>query len=148
MNAILLIPPEGDPYGLLAEGKYGARPPRARRFICAVHGPSPWLPVRWENPHCYSVVPEQPNRERCFRVAAHVDALMLAWHDERLLDGILRAWFVADDVGTDGLTAMLQDKDGELASLAAALGALRRNDAPLGTVVALLQATFSSEPNP
>jgi hypothetical protein len=137
MTTVLLVPPVGDPYGLLAEGKCGARPPRVRQFTCAVHGHSPWLPVKWENPHCHGVVLETSDRERCFRIATHGDALVIAWCGERLPDGILRAWFVADDVGTDGLAAMLHDADDGLAGLASTLAALRRNDASLGTIVAL-----------
>jgi len=62
---------------------------------------------------------------------------VLAWDGERVPEGIIRAWFHADDVGTEVLSDLLYDEDDGLPGLAAAIGNLRRNGKPLGEVVTL-----------
>lgn len=64
-------------------------------------------------------------------------ALVLAWDGERVPEGILRAWFHADDVSIEVLSDLLYDEDDGLPGLVTSIGNLRRNGAPLGEVVTL-----------
>ena len=69
IKAILLVPAEGDPHGLLREGPCGARPPMA------VEGSESWSACPWY-PECGAIRASlvlawdgKPVREGCYRVA-------------------------------------------------------------------------------
>lgn len=51
------------------------RLPLVRQYTCEVHGPSPWMPVKWVNPHCHAVI----QRTNCFLYASFQEALVLWW---------------------------------------------------------------------
>lgn len=116
--AILLLPEEGDPLGLLKYGPCGARPPRA---VPRVNGqPSEgWAVFTWA-----------PLNEP--------SALVLAWEGKRIRSGVFRAWDQADEVlysEPDGLGDALEE--GGLALLAGVVASWRRDEKPLGTIVLL-----------
>lgn len=81
IKAILLIPTEGDPHGLLAEGPCGARPPRAiSGHLCGYEEHRAWKsPEDYEyHSDCYMCSGKaalvlawggNPVREGCYRVA-------------------------------------------------------------------------------
>jgi hypothetical protein len=68
IKAILLVPSEGDPHGLLREGPCGARPPMA------VEGSESWSACPW--------YPE------CGAIRA---SLVLAWDGKAVMEGCFRA---------------------------------------------------------
>ena len=76
IKAVLLIPAEGDPFGLLAEGPCGARPPTAAFWMCRQghqeHGT--WMGIAGGCPH-----PDHEGRLRPLRIGAGLSALVLAW---------------------------------------------------------------------
>ena len=106
--AILLVPAEGDPHGLLAEGPCGARPPMAwlRGRRDGIWRPAPWFP---------------DEREPLW-------ALVLAWDGQPVAEGMDRAtridphyrgvaWASARNLGAemerlDYGTLVLLDADG------------------------------------
>lgn len=120
MRAVILIPAPGDPLGLPADGKCGARPPVVYRARWASR-PGQWS--EWRS----AAVP--------YDAAVQESALVLAWDGTPVPDGIFRAWFHADDVPGDVLSDMLYaERLDEVVELARSL---RRNCAPLGDVVTL-----------
>lgn len=76
--AVLLVPAEGDPLGLLAEGPCGARPPVAHRYGLPRLMLAPDARVRWLGAH-----------ERIRGVPAE-RALVLAWDGKPVVEGIDR----------------------------------------------------------
>lgn len=162
MKAVLLVPAPGDPLGLLRRTVLRHQP-----GVIVEHGTVPVycdlvpLPAGLAAPagdpcsECPTVGDEgwKPYQRSCegvcaIRGSACVRAaepgamglrrsLVLAWDGERVLAGILRAWFHADDAGTDVLSDLLYDEDHGLPGLAAAIRGLRRNGVPLGEVVTL-----------
>ena len=74
MKAILLVPPPGDPHGLLAPGKCGARVPIVFRCACKqwrACGDGPCI---------------------CGYGASLEHALVLAWDGEPVVEGLDRWW--------------------------------------------------------
>ena len=162
MKAVLLVPAPGDPHGLLTGTHLRHKPE-----MMVENGSPPVycdlvpLPAGLEAPagepcsECPAVGMEhwKPYQRSCDGVcsirgsvcvmAAEPGAtglrrsLVLAWDGERVLEGILRAWFHADDAGMDVLSDLLYDEDDGLPGLATAVATLRRNGAPLGEVVTL-----------
>ena len=94
MHAVLLIPEEGDPLGLLADGVCGARPPQMALVRCIADG----CGVQWWTDEHYG-------RFSCdcgsLYVATISNALPLAWDGEPLGVGIFALNQAADaDFGT------------------------------------------------
>ncbi len=80
IRAVLLVPTEGDPHGLLTEGPCGARPPTAWFARCkGVLVPAPHAAAR-RCGHCDRPLAECQQR-----------ALVLAWDGEPVAEGCLRA---------------------------------------------------------
>ncbi len=77
IHNVLLIPAEGDPLGLLAEGPCGARPPAARHK----RGHADWLPG-W---HPKGIPGHEPQWSTRF-------ALVLAWDGQPVAEGLDRFW--------------------------------------------------------
>jgi len=76
IKAVLLIPAEGDPFGLLKEGPCGARPPTAAFWMCR-HGHQEhgtWMGIAGGCPH-----PDHEGRLRPLRIGTGLSALVLAW---------------------------------------------------------------------
>lgn len=122
IRGVLLIPAEGDPFRLLRDGPWGARPPTA--LLCnADERNRPGVPGAWHpaGPPCR----EHPRTR----------ALVL-WAEGRVVpDGVFRAWFHTDDVAGDALGPLVGAEDpGEVIE---AVMSWRRNDEPLGTLVCL-----------
>jgi hypothetical protein len=82
-SAILLIPAEGDPKGLLAGGPCGARPPLAGRH--AGH----WYEYEEDGALALAV---QGDDGHWAEPACDAVALVLAWNGEPVAAGVDRAW--------------------------------------------------------
>lgn len=85
--AVLLVPAEGDPLGLLREGPCGARPPIAEHVAEDMHGKGCKRTREWFAP---------PQRTCCSMaglsmLAPHRRALVLAWDGEVVPEGCFRA---------------------------------------------------------
>ncbi len=92
--AVLLVPAEGDPHGLLREGPCEARPPRAEGFLrCKRHGGG-WVRANLDTDRGVAKC------ERC----RYAPALVLAWEDEVVVEGCFRL----DPDGWLGLTLNLR----------------------------------------
>ena len=122
VHAVLLVPAEGDPHGLLAEGPCGARPPMAQ-----------YMPPLWEHseispasvePKWFAwneipdTIPVCTNEEWQWLTKPH-RALVLAWNGKPVPEGVFRLWYMADDVGMGPLgDALYEGLDELLAQLA------------------------------
>ena len=144
IHAVLLIPAEGDPRGLLHEGPCGARPPRAvqRTDSRVVHEES------WDDTTCPCALcsacgqpwpceaPGRVEREEDVRwVAANRSplpptALVLAWEGRVVTEGLDRARH-------RGVGQHESPYSTPLADLPRIVGAWRRDGEPLGTIVLL-----------
>ena len=113
IHAVLLIPAEGDPLGLLREGRHGAKPPVATfRAAPEYRVALGWIPGPF---------------------AGSRQALVFRWGGERVSAGLFHAWYHADDIGTDALADVLYGED--VSDLVETIGAWRRDGKPLGTLV-------------
>lgn len=85
IDTILLVPADGDPHGLLADGACGARPPALTGYACndATHGR--WWPENAEREA--PVCPECSARKRW----CDVTALVLAYRGKPVAEGCDRA---------------------------------------------------------
>lgn len=130
IRAVLLVPPDGDPHGLLREGPCGAMVPRAWEWE---HDGAPlWTSVEDDGNRNLRGEEDPP------------DALVLWWDGAVIPDGVFRAWWHADDVlyhdgglsdAAGGLSEVLYaDRPADAARI---VGTWRRNGAPLGRVVLL-----------
>ena len=113
VDAVLLVPAEGDPHGLLREGPCGARPPKAIEVLPGVwregwgaHEGKPGrraLVLAWGG---------KPVAEGCFRVLGRVGSLLQA-----LVYGLLTGLVAPDDLRLaeyrDAGTLILLDADGQ-----------------------------------
>lgn len=80
-KAVLLVPFEGDPHGLLAEGPCDARPPVVYRSRgCGVGHPDTWQPHD-----------EFVRRGECYMCECPEEALVLAWDGEPVWQGAVWA---------------------------------------------------------
>ncbi len=87
VHAILLVPAEGDPLGLLAEGPCGARPPMAMRGVCPHHGRGPW----WDEDFAGEWCATWGGDEHCNWHITRERALVLAWDGTPVAEGLDRA---------------------------------------------------------
>ena len=105
--AVLLVPEEGDPYGLLKRGPLGQRPPTyivpfepvADRTEIDVAGSDPI----WRCPHCYECVSYYYSKEQAVERIVHqwtcrLRALALAWNGEPIADGLVRVLLLLDTI--------------------------------------------------
>ena len=98
ISAILIIPAEGDPHGLLKGGPCGSRPPMAR---AEVDGPTGTRVGRWVPYHGLLDLSMHPDSR----------ALVLAWEGKPVAAGLFRLWYAADDIGGAELCSVLYHYD-------------------------------------
>jgi hypothetical protein len=97
VQAVLLVPPDSDPRGLLT-GPYGAFPPTVRAWFCAKHRAWIWVRVAPSRSPDRSTPEEQMiagaiHRQRSPRCVCHMvmplrRALRLAWEGQPTLAGL------------------------------------------------------------
>ena len=81
IHAVLLVPAEGDPHGLLADGPCGARPPVVYRSRgCGVGHSDSWQPHD-----------EFVRRGECYMCDYPDEALVLFWDGKLVPEGLDRA---------------------------------------------------------
>ena len=141
VQAVLLVPPDGDPQGLLMGGPVGARPPMLTECRCD------WNTTHraiWRSPGSSVSSPADVCPEPdCRKWALHAtgrQALVLAWKGKRLPAGIFTAWYQQDQA------LYLEEQDNGLADaldgsgmkrLADIVTTWRRVGEPLGTLISL-----------
>ena len=87
-HAILLVPTEGDPHGLLKWGLCGARPPVAWHGVCPHHGPV----GAWREDCLHGICcTTWGGPTRCPRHVLKKQALVLAWEGQSIPEGLDRA---------------------------------------------------------
>ncbi len=126
--AVLLIPAEGDPLGLLREGPCGAMPPAAAAYSWNVPGEAD----HWDEANHWD---RTDYGRSCFLggMIGRPCALVLAWDGKSVPEGLFRAWKQTDDEGLDDLADVLYDLD--LKAVARRIAGWYRDGAPLGRLV-------------
>lgn len=141
--AVLVVPVDGDPAGLVADGVCGSTPPTAWRTDPTDPGPGFAVSstsggrIGWSDPT--RVTPPR------MRAGGHGDmyvyrierALVLAWAGEVVPAGVFRLWYAVDDVLADRLSDALYEKLDVLTEEASAWCRIGRNGAPVGRIVLL-----------
>jgi len=125
---VLLVPPEGDPRKMLAEGPLGARPPTAwfghRALAMGGHEKE----ASW-----HGGLPDQRGSGAWDDIVLK-RALVLIWKGQSCEQGIFSAWFRADDELGEVLSEALYE---EITYLPELVAGWRREGESLGTVVQL-----------
>ena len=121
IHAVLLIPAEGDPHGLLSPGVGGSRPPMAFKWDTRYHRLKE-DDGRWAA--CGSEWPNKPG-----------DALVLAWDGKVVPAGVFAAWWQTDDSGAHDMTEAMDMRPDWLGN--EVCGRWLRDGKPIGTIVLL-----------